>query len=109
MLLHTQFKHVYVCLKKTTESTPEAEVDGSLSSRPAWSTKGVPVWQGLPGETLSLKTEKRDQQNILKSTGNVDGQIIINLPYLCPELKKVIFSLNIARLFKRQNLAVRRL
>jgi hypothetical protein len=34
-------------------STREAEADGFLSSRPAWSTKSVPGQPGLYRETLS--------------------------------------------------------
>jgi hypothetical protein len=39
-------------------STREAEADGSLSSRPAWSTKWVPGQPGLHRETLSWKTKQ---------------------------------------------------
>jgi hypothetical protein len=39
-------------------STWEAEAGRFLSSRPAWSTKGVPGQPGLHRETLSRKTEK---------------------------------------------------
>ena len=40
-------------------STQEAEKGGSLSSRPAWSTKQVPGQPGLHRETLSWKTKKK--------------------------------------------------
>jgi hypothetical protein len=40
-------------------NTREAEVGGFLSSRPAWSTKGVPGQPGLYRETLSRKTKKK--------------------------------------------------
>jgi hypothetical protein len=39
-------------------STWEAEAGGFLSSRPAWSTKGVPGQPGLYRETLSQKTKQ---------------------------------------------------
>jgi hypothetical protein len=40
-------------------STWEAEAGGSLSSRPAWSTKWVPGQPELYGKTLSRKTKKK--------------------------------------------------
>jgi hypothetical protein len=40
-------------------STREAEAGGSLSSRPAWSTEGVPGQPGLYRETLSKKKKKK--------------------------------------------------
>lgn len=33
-------------------STPEAEADGTVSSRPDWSTKQGPGWPGLYRKTL---------------------------------------------------------
>jgi hypothetical protein len=39
--------------------TWEAEVGGFLSSRPAWSTEGVPGQSGLNRETLSRKNKKK--------------------------------------------------
>ena len=41
--------------------TREAKVGGFLSSRPAWSTKWVPVQPGLYRETLSWKTKKKER------------------------------------------------
>jgi hypothetical protein len=38
--------------------TQEAEAGGFLSSRPAWSTKGVPGQPGLYRETLSQKDKQ---------------------------------------------------
>jgi hypothetical protein len=46
-------------------STREAEAGGFLSSRPAWSTEGVPGQPGLQRETLSRKTKKK--KKILQS------------------------------------------
>jgi hypothetical protein len=43
-------------------STREAEAGGSLSSRPAWSTKWVPGQPGLHRETLSREKKKRVAQ-----------------------------------------------
>jgi hypothetical protein len=40
-------------------STREAEADGFLSSRPAWSTKWVPGQPGLHRETLSQRKKKK--------------------------------------------------
>jgi hypothetical protein len=40
-------------------STWEAEAGGSLSSRPAWSTKWVPGQPRLHRETLSQKTKNK--------------------------------------------------
>jgi hypothetical protein len=42
-------------------STQEAEAGRFLSSRPAWSTKGVPGQPGLHRETLFLKKQKTKQ------------------------------------------------
>jgi hypothetical protein len=39
-------------------STWEAEAGESLSSRPAWSTEGVPGQSGLHRETLSQKNKR---------------------------------------------------
>jgi hypothetical protein len=44
-------------------STWEAEAGEFLSSRPAWSTEGVPGQPGLHRETLSRKTKKQKKQN----------------------------------------------
>ena len=44
-------------------STREAEADGFLSSRPAWSTEWVPGQPGLHRETLSRKTKKKKKKN----------------------------------------------
>jgi hypothetical protein len=43
-------------------STWEAEAGGFLSSRPAWSTEGVPGQPGLHRETLSLKKKKKTEK-----------------------------------------------
>jgi hypothetical protein len=43
-------------------STREAEAGGSLSSKPAWSTKWVPGQPGLYRETLSQKTKKKKKK-----------------------------------------------
>jgi hypothetical protein len=43
-------------------STREAEAGRFLSSRPAWSTKGVPGQPGLYRETLSQKKKKSLEQ-----------------------------------------------
>jgi hypothetical protein len=48
-------------------STPEAEAGGFLSSRPAWSTKGVPGQPGLYRENLSLKTKKQTNKQTNKT------------------------------------------
>jgi hypothetical protein len=42
-------------------STWEAEAGGFLSSRPAWSTEGVPAQPELHRETLSQKKQKQKQ------------------------------------------------
>jgi hypothetical protein len=44
-------------------STREAEAGGFLSSRPAWSTKWVPEQPELHRETLSWKTNKKQNKN----------------------------------------------
>jgi hypothetical protein len=44
-------------------STWEAEAGGLLSSRPAWSTKGVPGQPGLYRETLSREKKKKKNNN----------------------------------------------
>jgi hypothetical protein len=49
-------------------STQEAEAGGFLSSRPAWSTKGVPGQPGLYRETLSSKTNKQTKTKKKKKT-----------------------------------------
>jgi hypothetical protein len=43
-------------------STREAEAGRFLSSRPAWSTKWVPVQPGLSRETLSQKKKKKTKK-----------------------------------------------
>ena len=43
-------------------STWETEAGGSLNSRPAWSTEGVPGQPGLHRETLSRKTKKKKKK-----------------------------------------------
>jgi hypothetical protein len=52
-------------------STWEAEADGFLSSRPAWSTKWVPGQPGLHRETLSWKTKKKQKQTNKKKSCQV--------------------------------------
>jgi hypothetical protein len=47
-------------------STPEAEAGGFLSSRLAWSTKGVPEQPGLHRETLSQKTKKKKKKKKIR-------------------------------------------
>jgi hypothetical protein len=42
--------------------TQEAEANRFLSSRPAWSTKGVPGLQGLHRETLFQKTKRKKRK-----------------------------------------------
>jgi hypothetical protein len=42
-------------------STREAEAGGFLSSRPAWSTEGVPGQPELHRETLSQKNQTKNQ------------------------------------------------
>jgi hypothetical protein len=49
-------------------STREAEVGGLLSSRPAWSTKGVPGQPRLHRETLSRKNKKQKQKQKNKAS-----------------------------------------
>jgi len=54
-------------------STWEAEADGFLSSRPAWSTEGVPGQPGLYRETLSQKNKtKQNKQTKQKIIGKRD-------------------------------------
>jgi hypothetical protein len=58
-------KHVLqpgVVVHAFNSSTREAEAGGSLSSRTAWSTEGVPGQPGLYRETLSRKTNKQTKQ-----------------------------------------------
>jgi hypothetical protein len=43
-------------------STWEAEADGFLSSRPAWSTEWVPGQPGLHRETLSRKNKRKKKR-----------------------------------------------
>jgi len=43
-------------------STWEAEADGSLSLRPAWSTNRVPGWPGLHRKTLSQREKERGEK-----------------------------------------------
>jgi hypothetical protein len=54
-------------------STQEAQTDGFLSSRLAWSTKRVPGQQGIYRETLSQKTKNKKnktKQNKKKNKTN---------------------------------------
>jgi hypothetical protein len=50
-------------------STWEAEADGFLSSRPAWSTKRVPEQPGLYRETLSQKQKQKTNKQKQKRAG----------------------------------------
>jgi hypothetical protein len=58
-------------------STREAEAGGFLSSRPAWSTKGVPGQPGLHRETLSLKQTNKQTNKHKK----------IYLSFSCPTME----------------------
>ena len=51
-------------------STWEAEAGGFLSSRPTWSTKGVPGQPGLHRETLSRKTKQNKTKNKKRKKAN---------------------------------------
>jgi hypothetical protein len=51
-----------VVVQTFNPSTWEAEAGVFLSSRPAWSTKGVPGQPGLHRETLSQKKERKKEK-----------------------------------------------
>jgi hypothetical protein len=51
-------------------STWEAEAGGFLSSKPAWSTEGVPGQPGLHRETLSQKKKKKKKRKKEKEKGS---------------------------------------
>jgi hypothetical protein len=55
-------------------STQEAEAGGFLSSRPAWSTKGVPGQPGLYRETLSQKTKQNKKKPTNQTTKQKNNQ-----------------------------------
>jgi hypothetical protein len=55
-------------------STGEAEADGSLSSRSAWSTQGVPGQPGLHREALSQKTKRERERNSNTLSGSFTKQ-----------------------------------
>jgi hypothetical protein len=67
-------------------STQEAEAGRFLSSRPSWSTKGVPGQPGLYRETLSRKTKTKKTKN--KKTGR-GFHYLFYYKYL--QLKKEIY------------------
>jgi hypothetical protein len=52
-------------------STREAEAGGFLSSRPAWSTHGVPGQPRIHRETLSRKTKKKKKKKKKKNCERV--------------------------------------
>ena len=61
-------------------STQEAEADGSMSSKPAWSTEWVPGEPGVHRETLSWKTKAgkgyiKKQKQIQRQKGDVLGAV----------------------------------
>jgi hypothetical protein len=56
-------------------STQEAEADGFLSSRPAWSTKRVPGQPGVYRETLSRKTKKKKKPDKIPAVSRVGHKV----------------------------------
>ena len=57
-------------------SAQKAEAGGSLSSRPAWSTKWVPGQSGIHRETLSGKKKNRTKQ----TQENLANRPVLQMP-----------------------------
>jgi hypothetical protein len=70
-------------------STQEAEAGRFLSSRPAWSTEGVPGQAGLHRETLS---RKKQQQKYYNCTVILNGVIYYLRPYYSQLIKSRHFE-----------------
>jgi hypothetical protein len=75
-------------------STWEAEAGGFLSSRPAWSTKLVPVQPGLYRETLSRKTNKQTKQPTKQTKKSYSPIIILKTqPLACENMILFIYRM----------------